>query len=366
MNPSSVIGSVASEGGDVLPFGRKPGNVLCFRSAAAVAHEEKGSLRVEAGATVENARREKRRALFLRTHRSSVSVVAGRSGSGGLTCADYPRSLISRLLLSSIRKRPTGIINTREAKAMAAKAEELPPQPVATPVDGSDEIDAGKDNSSGKKTDELCLNLGMGFALSFLFTRSSSEINKMIELRKQMEILLEEIKLNPSPKRLESQNNQNYNSSKSETESKSARDFKNCRRKDIEMEEELVELVAESSQAYSEEKTLHCGVSAKELRARLNQLVQTRRQEGIVELETSFQCTDHEDSEYGEVTTNGKVFAGVSAPELERKLHELLDSRQNERIMALEWALERAKLKINEKEKEACRWRYNARLISER
>lgn len=71
----------------------------------------------------------------------------------------------------------------------------------------------------------------------------------MIELRKQMEILLEEIKLDRSPKRLESRNNRNYNSSSSgkfsfhepETESKSASDFKN-RRNDLKMEEELVKV----------------------------------------------------------------------------------------------------------------------------
>lgn len=132
-----------------------------------------------------------------------------------------------------------------------------------------------------------------------------------------------------------------------------------------------MQLVAESSQDDSEEKSLRGGVSAKELRARLNQLVQTTQQEGIVELESSFHCTDHEGSDNGEVITDfdggdSKVFAGVSAPELEKKLHELLDSRQKERIMALESALERTKLKLHEKEREACRWRCNARLISER
>ena len=55
---------------------------------------------------------------------------------------------------------------------------------------------------------------------------------------------------------------------------------------------------------------------------------------------------------------------GVCPRELERRLHELLESRQQERISELETALECAERKLQEKETEICWWRDTARLVS--
>jgi hypothetical protein len=55
---------------------------------------------------------------------------------------------------------------------------------------------------------------------------------------------------------------------------------------------------------------------------------------------------------------------GVSARELERRLHELLRSRHEARIAELESALERARRKLEEKEREACRWRDTAKVAA--
>lgn len=60
--------------------------------------------------------------------------------------------------------------------------------------------------------------------------------------------------------------------------------------------------------------------------------------------------------------TNGQ--SGVCPRELERRLHELLEARQQERIVELQTALECAERKLNEKEMEICWWRDTARLVS--
>lgn len=73
---------------------------------------------------------------------------------------------------------------------------------------------------------------------------------------------------------------------------------------------------------------------------------------------------------YGEVidpqdVCTEEVHTGVRPIELERKLHELLELRQQERIKELEEALECAKHKLSEKELEVSWWKDTARLISQ-
>jgi hypothetical protein len=55
---------------------------------------------------------------------------------------------------------------------------------------------------------------------------------------------------------------------------------------------------------------------------------------------------------------------GVPALVLERRLHELLQSRHEERIAELETELQRAQRKLREKEREVSRWRDTAKLAS--
>lgn len=57
---------------------------------------------------------------------------------------------------------------------------------------------------------------------------------------------------------------------------------------------------------------------------------------------------------------------GVSPRALTRKLHELLERRQRERIEELESDLELARAKLREKEMEISLWRETARVVSQR
>lgn len=61
---------------------------------------------------------------------------------------------------------------------------------------------------------------------------------------------------------------------------------------------------------------------------------------------------------------DSKEHSGVCPRELERRLHELLESRQQEKIAELEAALECTQRKLQEKDTEICWWRDTARLVS--
>lgn len=63
---------------------------------------------------------------------------------------------------------------------------------------------------------------------------------------------------------------------------------------------------------------------------------------------------------------NNSEFYGVSPRDLERKLHEVLEERQMERINELESALEYAMQQLEEKERELGWWKDSARLVTQR
>jgi hypothetical protein len=82
------------------------------------------------------------------------------------------------------------------------------------------------------------------------------------------------------------------------------------------------------------------------------------------------ECKEHEDNEEEEGDTDEEVeeskpcHGGVPARVLERRLHELLQSRHEQRIAELETELQRAQRKLRDKEREVSRWRDTAKLVS--
>ncbi|KAE8806417.1 hypothetical protein D1007_17222 [Hordeum vulgare] len=90
--------------------------------------------------------------------------------------------------------------------------------------------------------------------------------------------------------------------------------------------------------------------------------------DGVV-TEAATECKEHEDNEEEEDTEEDeedskRCHGGVPARVLERRLHELLQSRHEERIAELETELQRAQRKLMEKEREVSRWRDTAKLVS--
>jgi len=69
-----------------------------------------------------------------------------------------------------------------------------------------------------------------------------------------------------------------------------------------------------------------------------------------------------EDDEQEDDDDDNAYYNGVSAVELERRLHELLHQRNRDRIEELEAALRRAEKKLVEKEMEVSLWKDTAKL----
>ncbi|KAK8952784.1 hypothetical protein KSP40_PGU013820 [Platanthera guangdongensis] len=85
--------------------------------------------------------------------------------------------------------------------------------------------------------------------------------------------------------------------------------------------------------------------------------------ENSVDTESSGSFADA-NQQVNEAKAEANKHAGVCPLELERRLHELLEARQHERIAELETALECAARKLDEKEVEICWWRDTARLVT--
>ncbi|XP_051196058.1 uncharacterized protein [Lolium perenne] len=88
-------------------------------------------------------------------------------------------------------------------------------------------------------------------------------------------------------------------------------------------------------------------------------------QDGVVNYAAG-ECKEDDvaDIEEEEEAESSPCHFGVPALVLERRLHELLQSRHEERIAELETELQRAQRKLREKEREVSRWRDTAKLAS--
>ncbi|XP_047056659.1 nonsense-mediated mRNA decay protein 2-like [Lolium rigidum] len=71
---------------------------------------------------------------------------------------------------------------------------------------------------------------------------------------------------------------------------------------------------------------------------------------------------DEDDDDHGHDDDDAARYRGVSAVELERRLHELLHQRNQERIEELEAALRRAERRLFDKEMEASLWKDTAKM----
>ncbi|ONK60448.1 uncharacterized protein A4U43_C08F18580 [Asparagus officinalis] len=229
--------------------------------------------------------------------------------------------------------------------------------------------------SSGIRTEPVSFNQGIGMGLVFLMVNSASEFNKMKELRKQMEVLLKEIKGEMRRK--------NEASSYSVSHNYTVLSASHCWGDEI-----TSNPISSQDAAYSDEKCA-CETNYEKSRClKINQLeeelevelerLQRKTEEGSSVLtreqniEVESMNIDHSESSsanFVEAINEPKQEAtrdhnGVCPLELERRLHELLETRQQERIAELETALECAEGKLQEKETEICWWRDTARLVS--
>ncbi|GKU87370.1 hypothetical protein SLEP1_g1777 [Rubroshorea leprosula] len=257
--------------------------------------------------------------------------------------------------------------------------------------DGSD----GQDSSSSlvpafdspSDTAERCrrensFNLGIGCCLLYLVAANKNELNKMMELRAQMEMILQNVKLE-SQRKDELTNTPETNEIFAYSTSDAAAP---------EGPESNTQIPPPSDHVVSDDQSLKSDVSKPEdcfggmnqleaelemelerlqLRLDAEKFLGNPQEESIKVMEentsarTSFSSSEVIDAGFDIQEDCSESQSGIPPFELERKLHELLEARQQEQIRELEAALGCVKHKLRDKETEISWWKETARLLSQ-
>ncbi|KAJ3708053.1 hypothetical protein LUZ61_011758 [Rhynchospora tenuis] len=202
-------------------------------------------------------------------------------------------------------------------------------------------------NSSVTKSTNTLLPLGMGIGLFLLLSKSTSEYNKMTDLHKQMKALLEEIK--------------------KEFENKS-RACSLCSTSS-DLSSDLYKICDEENKGKNEDsRCVRMDHMEAELAIELDRMRFSEDSSSLMKEEQRDQIPGKWIDFCENLSSNFEQFdetweddcsqnCGVSPYELERKLHELLHQRQQERIEELEYQLHSLERKLFERETEINRWK---------
>ncbi|XP_022133236.1 protein POLAR LOCALIZATION DURING ASYMMETRIC DIVISION AND REDISTRIBUTION-like isoform X2 [Momordica charantia] len=255
-------------------------------------------------------------------------------------------------------------------------------------------VDGGASSSSPTESagpglsrkEDTSFNLGVGCSLLYLVLASRNELSKMADLRRQMELFLQDIKeelrrkgdpfepfqLNTDlacsstdcqegPCSTSQLSYQQDFSSQILSDAQSTipnHSWKSCPHEQGECQERIDELESEF-EAELERLQIHLEVESSS--GRIEQLrIKTAKNASSTR---SCRWSSSEVIDPQEDGTEGQH--GVPPIELERKLHELLETRQQERIKELEGALECAKQELTDKESEVSWWKETAKVISQ-
>ncbi|XP_041016903.1 protein POLAR LOCALIZATION DURING ASYMMETRIC DIVISION AND REDISTRIBUTION isoform X2 [Juglans microcarpa x Juglans regia] len=320
-------------------------------------------------------------------------------GSTNLQCSS-PRRVVARWLAALRRIKETRNIMVQGQKT--AEEEEEDERQVRKFAGGSihakrsmnglDVVDssplATESEESGRCRKDASFNLGVGCSLLYLIAASKNELTKMVEVRKQVETLLlnvkEELKRKDAEFKafesnftvaystsdvLESPNSNSRVSRQSQTTSHVLPISETILMHDqplkcnsLQQEEYLEGMDGLEAELEAELERLQIHLE------RENSLKHTQQRKTKVTVKDIASVRSPSLS-FGEVidTQNPgtKVHFGVQPTELESRLHELLEARQQERIKELEAALECAMHKLREKETEVSWWKGTARFISQ-
>ncbi|KAF8698008.1 hypothetical protein HU200_035513 [Digitaria exilis] len=385
---------------------------------------------------------------------ASIRAHLARSASG-VDAQPSPRSLLSRILLRGgggdggsgggggfgcrvrLPRRYGGGLK-EERKEGSEQGETPRVKVVAPPPPPEMPFDTPRSSLGKKKPEEelVSMNLGLGASLVLLLSKSAVELNKMVELRAQMEALVSEIRQAAPARWKENATNHSASASQESNGSISSASATTTAVKDpIAFPAADAEVASNCSHTTADNNAVSGDPTAAavvidqleaELQAELGRM-QMQRAAGTERmippmqglelplLKVKTKATDNTSSrrrvvdrgdankEDGEVVNGNNAdeeevdddeeeyeeaeeeeeedeeeeerydedgmsppHGGVSARALERRLHELLQKRQQERIVELESALDTAQRRLHEKEREVVWWRDAAKLVTHR
>ncbi|OEL16202.1 hypothetical protein BAE44_0022778 [Dichanthelium oligosanthes] len=406
-------GRVAEEAGS-LPLPPPPRMAAVNPSAAAAASIRAHLARTASGVDAQPSPRSLLSRILLRGGGGGGD---GGSGGGGFGC----RVRLPRRYGGGLREERKEGSEQGETPRVKVVAPPPPPElPLETPR-----------SSLGKKKPEeelVSMNLGLGASLVLLLSKSAVELNKMVELRAQMETLVSEIRqaaqwkeravnLSAGVPAASTSQESNGSSSATTTAVKDPIAFpaaeadaaSNCSRTTADnavsgrtavvMDQLEAELQAELGRMQQRGctgtvRTAHGSdmrippMQGLEVKTKASNATDSASRscvvgdgvakgdgevvDGNVDEEDDDEYEEAEDEEeeeeeegYDEDRTS-PPHGGVSARALERRLHELLQKRQQDRIVELESALDSAQRRLHEKEREVVWWRDAAKLVSHR
>ncbi|GAV84306.1 hypothetical protein CFOL_v3_27750 [Cephalotus follicularis] len=234
-------------------------------------------------------------------------------------------------------------------------------------------LTGGASSNSGQLREETSFNMGIGCCLLYLFAASRNELDKMVELKIQMEMLLqnfkEKLQRKDALQKMSVPNDIFAHIDASEGPDSSSYSYLPT----LKIPETSTATVYGQSKCFPrelEESSEEMDQLEAELAAELERL-QLHLDPGLNYPEQRMKVTDKDtassrshSASSGEVVdpedSSTEVHCGVSPYELQRRLSELLEARQKEQIRELEAALECAKHKLLEKEIEISLLKGNA------
>ncbi|KAJ0262918.1 Protein POLAR LOCALIZATION DURING ASYMMETRIC DIVISION AND REDISTRIBUTION [Hirschfeldia incana] len=256
-----------------------------------------------------------------------------RRGDGCIVVQCYtPRRVVSRLLSglrSSKGKRQAGEVQDEADKVAHHLA-----RCSTKRINDSRLLDTKPETSrfDESQSREAPLEMGIGSFLLYLVVASKTELDKMANLRTQMEMLLQNAKE-------ELQKNDAY-----------AKEAKGGNQFSPQVISNLASSIFEgSSTSVLQEENSEYEVSKPEDCHR------------GTDRNAKLQAEDNE-NHVPEMVPDERY--GVCPYELEKKLHELLEARQQEELQKLETALSRVERRLQEKETEVSWWKDAARLLA--
>ncbi|KAL5200081.1 hypothetical protein ABZP36_021284 [Zizania latifolia] len=235
-------------------------------------------------------------------------------------------------------------------------------------------------SACGTESDTRPPDLGVGLSLVFLLAKTSDEFNKMVKVRAEMETLLKDIKeqvRQSSGAGDASKTCCNLDSATSScltdtNENERASDHLEDQATSSGMEEVTCEKSAES-ECFARmdvlEEEFHAELELLQVNYGSDVQLFLPEEHDAEPLDEITECREGFNDDLGreevvedEDYDDEPEYNGVCAVELERRLHELLHQRNQERIEELELALKHAEKKLAEKEMEVSMWKDTANL----
>ncbi|CAL9227645.1 unnamed protein product [Arabidopsis halleri] len=225
-------------------------------------------------------------------------------------------------------------------------------------------------NTFESQSREAPLEMGIGSFLFYLVVASKTELDKMTNLRMQMEMFLLNAKEELHKKELQA--NPSMSSNEASGYQFSPQEFSNLASSIFQessssvLQEEYTEFEVSKPEDHHRGTDCHSKLQAEVGRLPLDEKAEDRHTKHQIQRQCKLKDNEVTKSHIPEMVVVTDERYGVCPYELEKKLHELLETRQQEELVKLETALNRVERRLQEKETEVSWWKDAARLLAQR